>query len=225
MMLGRTLLIESVPYGTVFTTVGQRYIDGGVFYVPMDMEQAIEAFVDDLNSSGEVKLTHKPNELVDELIKRHGLVIINKKKSSMSPTKSGLKLEGSGDDYIYQLNGIDGDFTLDQLKAFIARGVIKQNTGIKILNSGDFSQVSDYIQAFKIPFLTPFFPTATLEPSEEDSQITIVAKNPAYVRQATNTIQDYFDVNPDESVRYLQGLKDKGVVRNFNQIEKASKRA
>ena len=225
MMLGRTL-IESVPYGTVFLTVGQHYIDGGSFYVPMALDKAIEAFIDELNASGQIKLTHKPEELIDELIKRHGLVIVNKKSSAISPS-TGVKLKGPGTDYFYQINGIDGYFTLDQIKAFISRGVIKPNTGIKV-SSSDYADVSDYTPAAKISSLTPLFTTLT-EPDFESAQATIVANNPGYVKSVMGRIQDYFDLDPDQPVLYSQSvgkaIKGDGNTVNINSLEKKPKRA
>jgi hypothetical protein len=222
--------MESVPYGTVFLTSSQQYIEGGSFYVPMDIDKATEAFVDDLNT-GAVAITHKPDVLVDELVKSHGLVIVNKSSSlaRMSPKSDVVKL--SGTDYWYEINGVDGDFTFEQVKSYITRGLVKPQTLIKVLDA-DYKELTDYTPANKISSLQKLFTTATEPPSEiTDTKpaITIVAKSPQSVMRVRSSIESYFDVEPQDMVMYCQNLKQaidgKGVVKPFQNIEKQPKRA
>ena len=233
MMLGRTPLLESVPYGTVFLTATQKqYIDGGSFYVPMTIDKAMGAFIEDLQSSG-VSVTHKPQDLVDELVKAHGLVIVYK-SSSMSqlrPDQNVVKLNGT--ESWYAINGIDGDFTFDDVKSLIGRGPVKSNTEIKVMDA-DYHDLCNYTQAYNISSLRPLFRTlfsmATEPPPEISSPnpaITVVAKSPAFVKAVLGQIQQYFDVEPKDTLLYCQNvaqaLSGKGVVKTFHDFEKQPK--
>ncbi len=231
MMLGRTPLLESVPYGTVFLTATQKqYIDGGSFYVPMDIDKAVGAFIEDLQTSG-VSVTHKPEALVDELIKAHGLVVVHKSSSlsQLRPEKNIVKLNGTN--FWYGINGIDGDFTYDQIKSFISRGALKSDKEIKVMDV-DYHDLCNYTPAYNISSLRPLFATATQPPTEISSSrpaITVVAKSPTYVKAVMGQIQQYFDVEPEDTVLYCQNvtqaLSGKGTVKTFKDIEKQPKRA
>jgi hypothetical protein len=231
MMLGRTPLLESVPYGTVFlTATHKQYIDGGSFYVPMDIDKAMGAFIEDLQSSG-VSVTHKPEALVDELVKAHGLVIVHKSSSlsQLRPGKNVVKLNGTN--FWYAINGIDGDFTYDQIKSRITRGAIKAETEIKVMD-GEYHDLCNYTPAYDISSLRPLFSTATEPPTEISSTrpaITVVAKSPAFVKAVFGQIQQYFDVEPEDTLLYCQtvtqALSGKGAVKTFKDIEKQPKRA
>jgi hypothetical protein len=230
MMLGRTPLLESVPYGTVFLTATQKqYIDGGSFYVPMTIDKAMGAFIEDLQSSG-VSVTHKPEALVDELVKAHGLVIVYK-SSSMSqlrPDQNVVKLNGT--DFWYAINGIDGDFTFDQVESLVSKGTIKATTEIKVMDR-DYRDLCNYTPAYNISSLRPLFINTATEPPPEISSthpaITVVAKSPAFVNDVFGQIQQYFDVEPQDTLLYCQNvaqaLSDKGVVKTFKDIEKHPK--
>ena len=227
MMLGRTPLLESVPYGTVFLTATQKqYIEGGSFYVPMTIDKAMGAFIEDLQSSG-VSVTHNPQDLVDELVKAHGLVIVYK-SSSMSkfgPDQDGVKLNGT--DFWYEINGIDGDFTFDNIKSIISRGIVKSSTEIKVMDA-DYHDLCKYTPAYNISSLRPMFSMAT-EPPEISSphSVMVVAKSPAFVKAVFGQIQQYFDVEPQDTLLYCknvaQALSSKGVVKTFKDIEKQPK--
>ena len=231
MMLGRTPLLESVPYGTVFLTATQKqYIDGGSFYVPMTIDKAMGAFIEDLQSSG-VSVTHKPEALVDELVKAHGLVIVYKSSSlsQLRPDQNVVKLNGTN--FWYDINGIDGDFTFDQVKSLVSRGTIKASTEIKVMD-GDYHDLCNYTPAYNISSLRSLFSTATEPPTEISSPrpaITVVAKSPAFVKAVFGQIEQYFDVEPQDTLLYCQNvaqaLSDKGVVKTFKDIEKQPKRA
>ena len=229
MMLGRTPLLESVPYGTVFLTATQKqYIDGGSFYVPMTIDKAMGAFIEDLQSSG-VSVTHKPKALVDQLVKAHGLVIVYK-SSSMSqlrPDQDVVKLNGT--DFWYAINGIDGDFTFDQVKSLVSQGTIRASTEIKVMDA-DYHDLCNYTPAYNISSLRPLFNTATEPPPEISSTnpaITVVAQSPDFVKAVFGQIQQYFDVEPQDTLLYCQNvaqaLSDKGVVKTFKDIEKQPK--
>lgn len=225
MMLGRTPLLESVPYGTVFLTATQKqYIDGGSFYVPMTIDKAMGAFIEDLQSSG-VSVTHKPEALVDELVKAHGLVIVYK-SSSMSqlrPDQNVVKLNGT--DFWYAINGIDGDFTFDQVKSLVSQGTIRASTEIKVMDA-DYHDLCNYTPAYNISSLRPLFSTAT-PPEISSPAITVVAQSPDFVKAVFGQIQQYFDVEPQDTLLYCQNvaqaLSDEGVVKTFQDIEKQPK--
>lgn len=221
--------MESVPYGTVFLTATQQYIDGGSFYSPMDLERSLESFVDDLSSGSDVRITHSPKELIDQLVKKHGLVIVHKSSSMTKPASKTLKLDGT--DYVYQINGIDGDFDFNQIRSYVTRGVIKFDTGVRVLDA-EYKPLSDYIPASKISSIRPLFSTLVEPPSEiadAKPSVVIVATNPAYVRALKGQIENYFDIQPDDTVLYGQSLDqvagDRGVVKTFKDIEKQPKRA
>lgn len=231
MMLGRTLLLESVPYGTVFLTATQeQYIDGGSFYVPMEIDQAMDAFIEDLQSNS-VSITHKPEALVAELVKAHGLVIVHK-SSSLSQLRPGQKIVRlNGTNFWYGINGTDGDFTYDQIKSFINRGAIKADTEIKVMD-GEYHDLYNYTPAYQISSLRPLFSTATEPPTEISKTrpaITAVAKSPALVKAVFSQIQQYFDVEPEDTLLYCQNitqaLSGKGAIKTFKDIEKQPKRA
>ena len=221
--------MESVPYGTVFLTATQQYIDGGSFYSPTDLERSLEAFVDDLSSGSDVRITHSPKELIDQLVKKHGLVIVHKRPSMIKPASKTLKLDGT--DYVYQINGIDGDFDFNQIRSYVTRGVIKFDTGVRVLDA-EYKPLSDYIPASKISSIRPLFSTLVEPPSEiadAKPSVVIVAANPAYVRALKGQIENYFDIQPEDTVLYGQSLDqvagDRGVVKTFKDIEKQPKRA
>lgn len=221
--------MESVPYGTVFLTAGQHYIDGGSFYSPMDLNRSLEAFVDDLSSGSDVRITHSSKELVDQLVKKHGLVIVHKSSSMTKPASKTLKLDGT--DYVYQINGVDGDFDFNQIRSYVTRGVIKFDTGIRVLDA-EYKQLSDYVPASKISSIRPLFSTLVEPPSEiadAKPSVVIVAANPASVRALKGQIENYFDIQPEDAVLYGQSLDqvagDRGVVKTFKDIEKQPKRA
>ncbi len=236
-MLGRTPLLESVPYGTVFLTATQKqYIDGGSFYVPMTIDKAMGAFIEDLQSSG-VSVTHKPEALVDELVKAHGLVIVYK-SSSMSqlrPDQNIVKLNGTN--FWYAINGIDGDFTFDQVKSLVRKGTIRASTEIKVMDA-DYHDLCNYTPAYNISSLRPSFSNMqfprgadllqnTAETPSTPTAITVVAQSPAFVNEVFGQIQQYFDVEPQDTLLYCQNvaqaLSDKGVVKTFKDIEKQPK--
>ena len=236
-MLGRTPLLESVPYGTVFLTATQKqYIDGGSFYVPMTIDKAMGAFIEDLQSSG-VSVTHKPKDLVDQLVKAHGLVIVYK-SSSMSqlrPDQNVVKLNGT--DFWYAINGIDGDFTFDQVKSLMGRGTIKASTEIKVMDA-DYHDLCNYTPAYNISSLRPSFSNMqfprgadllqnTAQTRPTPPAITVVAQSPDFVKAVFGQIQQYFDVEPQDKLLYCQNvaqaLSDEGVVKTFQDIEKQPK--
>ena len=233
-MLGRTPLLESVPYGTVFLTATQKqYIDGGSFYVPMTIDKAMGAFIEDLQSSG-VSVTHKPEALVDELVKAHGLVIVYK-SSSMSqlrPDQNVVKLNGT--DFWYAINGIDGDFTFDQVKSLVSQGTIRASTEIKVMDA-DYHDLCNYTPAYNISSLRPSFSNPrgadllqnTAQTRPTPPAITVVAQSPDFVKAVFGQIQQYFDVEPQDTLLYCQNvaqaLSDKGVVKTFQDIEKQPK--
>ena len=233
-MLGRTPLLESVPYGTVFLTATQKqYIDGGSFYVPMTIDKAMGAFIEDLQSSG-VSVTHKPKALVDELVKAHGLVIVYK-SSSMSqlrPDQNVVKLNGT--DFWYAINGIDGDFTFDQVKSLVSQGTIRASTEIKVMDA-DYHDLCNYTPAYNISSLRPSFSNPrgadllqnTAQTRPTPPAITVVAQSPDFVKAVFGQIQQYFDVEPQDKLLYCQNvaqaLSDEGVVKTFQDIEKQPK--
>ena len=234
MMLGRTPLLESVPYGTVFLTATQKqYIDGGSFYVPMTIDKAMGAFIEDLQSSG-VSVTHKPKALVDQLVKAHGLVIVYK-SSSMSqlrPDQDVVKLNGT--DFWYAINGIDGDFTFDQVKSLMGRGTIKASTEIKVMDA-DYHDLCNYTPAYNISSLRPSFSNPrgadllqnTAQTRPTPPAITVVAQSPDFVKAVFGQIQQYFDVEPQDKLLYCQNvaqaISDEGEVTTFQDIEKQPK--
>jgi len=226
MMLGRTPLLESVPYGTVFLTATQKqYIDGGSFYVPMTIDKAMGAFIEDLQSSG-VSVTHKPEALVDELVKAHGLVIVYK-SSSMSqlrPDQNIVKLNGTN--FWYAINGIDGDFTFDQVESLMGRGIVKASTEIKVMDA-DYHDLCNYTPAYNISSLRPLFINTATPPEISSPAITVVAQSPAFVNEVFGQIRQYFDVEPQDTLLYCQNvaqaLSDKGAVKTFKDIEKQPK--
>ena len=233
-MLGRTPLLESVPYGTVFLTATQKqYIDGGSFYVPMTIDKAMGAFIEDLQSSG-VSVTHKPKALVDQLVKAHGLVIVYK-SSSMSqlrPDQDVVKLNGT--DFWYAINGIDGDFTFDQVKSLMGRGTIKASTEIKVMDA-DYHDLCNYTPAYNISSLRPSFSNPrgadllqnTAQTRPTPPAITVVAQSPDFVKAVFGQIQQYFDVEPQDKLLYCQNvaqaISDEGEVTTFQDIEKQPK--
>jgi len=225
-MLGRTPLLESVPYGTVFLTATQKqYIDGGSFYVPMTIDKAMGAFIEDLQSSG-VSVTHKPEALVDELVKAHGLVIVYK-SSSMSqlrPDQNIVKLNGTN--FWYAINGIDGDFTFDQVESLMGRGIVKASTEIKVMDA-DYHDLCNYTPAYNISSLRPLFINTATPPEISSPAITVVAQSPAFVNEVFGQIRQYFDVEPQDTLLYCQNvaqaLSDKGAVKTFKDIEKQPK--
>ena len=195
----------------------------------MDLNRSLEAFVDDLSSGSDVRITHSPKELVDQLVKKHGLVIVHKSSSMTKPASKTLKLDGT--DYVYQINGVDGDFDFNQIRSYVTRGVIKFDTGIRVLDA-EYKPLSDYIPASKISSIRPLFSTLVEPPSEiadAKPSVVIVAANPASVRALKGQIENYFDIQPEDTVLYGQSLDqvagDRGVVKTFKDIEKQPKRA
>ena len=227
-------MLESVPYGTVFLTATQKqYIDGGSFYVPMTIDKAMGAFIEDLQSSG-VSVTHKPKALVDQLVKAHGLVIVYK-SSSMSqlrPDQNVVKLNGT--DFWYAINGIDGDFTFDQVKSLVSQGTIRASTEIKVMDA-DYHDLCNYTPAYNISSLRPSFSNPrgadllqnTAQTRPTPPAITVVAQSPDFVKAVFGQIQQYFDVEPQDKLLYCQNvaqaLSDEGVVKTFQDIEKQPK--
>ena len=227
-------MLESVPYGTVFLTATQKqYIDGGSFYVPMTIDKAMGAFIEDLQSSG-VSVTHKPKALVDQLVKAHGLVIVYK-SSSMSqlrPDQDVVKLNGT--DFWYAINGIDGDFTFDQVKSLMGRGTIKASTEIKVMDA-DYHDLCNYTPAYNISSLRPSFSNPrgadllqnTAQTRPTPPAITVVAQSPDFVKAVFGQIQQYFDVEPQDKLLYCQNvaqaISDEGEVTTFQDIEKQPK--
>ena len=227
-------MLESVPYGTVFLTATQKqYIDGGSFYVPMTIDKAMGAFIEDLQSSG-VSVTHKPKALVDQLVKAHGLVIVYK-SSSMSqlrPDQNVVKLNGT--DFWYAINGIDGDFTFDQVKSLVSQGTIRASTEIKVMDA-DYHDLCNYTPAYNISSLRPSFSNPrgadllqnTAQTRPTPPAITVVAQSPDFVKAVFGQIQQYFDVEPQDTLLYCQNvaqaLSDEGVVKTFQDIEKQPK--
>jgi hypothetical protein len=57
----------------------------------------------------------------------------------------------------------------------------------------------------------------------------VVAKSPAFVKAVFGQIQQYFDVEPEDTLLYCQtvtqALSGKGAVKTFKDIEKQPKRA
>lgn len=195
----------------------------------MDLDRSLEAFVDDLSSGSDVRITHSPKDLVDQLVKKHGLVIVHKSSSMTKPASKTLKLDGT--DYVYQINGVDGDFDFNQIRSYVTRGVIKFDTGIRVLDA-EYKPLSDYIPASKISSIRPLFSTLVEPPSEiadAKPSVVIVAANPASVRALKGQIENYFDIQPEDTVLYGQSLDqvagERGVVKTFKDIEKQPKRA
>jgi hypothetical protein len=162
-------------------------------------------------------------------VKKHGLVIVHKSSSMTKPASKTLKLDGT--DYVYQINGVDGDFDFNQIRSYVTRGVIKFDTGIRVLDA-EYKPLSDYIPASKISSIRPLFSTLVEPPSEiadAKPSVVIVAANPASVRALKGQIENYFDIQPEDTVLYGQSLDqvagDRGVVKTFKDIEKQPKRA
>jgi hypothetical protein len=69
----------------------------------------------------------------------------------------------------------------------------------------------------------------TAETPPTPTAITVVAQSPAFVNEVFGQIQQYFDVEPQDTLLYCQNvaqaLSDKGVVKTFKDIEKQPKRA
>jgi hypothetical protein len=57
----------------------------------------------------------------------------------------------------------------------------------------------------------------------------VVAKSPTFVKAIFGQIQQYFDVEPEDTLLYCQtvtqALSDKGTTKTFKDIEKQPKRA
>ena len=191
------------------------------------------AFIEDLQSSG-VSVTHKPKDLVDQLVKAHGLVIVYK-SSSMSqlrPDQDVVKLNGT--DFWYAINGIDGDFTFDQVKSLVSQGTIRASTEIKVMDA-DYHDLCNYTPAYNISSLRPSFSNPrgadllqnTAQTRPTPPAITVVAQSPDFVKAVFGQIQQYFDVEPQDTLLYCQNvaqaLSDKGVVKTFQDIEKQPK--
>jgi hypothetical protein len=202
----------------------------------MTIDKAMGAFIEDLQSSG-VSVTHKPEALVDELVKAHGLVIVYK-SSSMSqlrPDQNIVKLNGTN--FWYAINGIDGDFTFDQVKSLVDKGTIRASTEIKVMDA-DYHDLCNYTPAYNISSLRPSFRNMqfprgadllqnTATTPSTPTAITVVAKSPAFVNEVFGQIQQYFDVEPQDTLLYCQNvaqaLSDEGVVKTFKDIEKQPK--
>lgn len=226
MLSDRTATImESVPHGTLFIdTSGKGYVPDGTFYVASDLTEALDHFIRELAIHANTQLTLKPLALVQELVNKHGLVIIY--VGSRRITRP-IKRFGKGN-YAYEVEGYpDKVWTLDHIRGMITHGIVKSATRVRVFDMDKDDFVNNFTPARNISMLSPLFSLATPELSSIKPNVTLVAKNQITAVQAMATIDDYFDIRPDEDVVFtnqcLDAQQGKGKVFKFSELDVKAK--
>jgi len=199
MLSDRTATImESVPRGTLFIdTSGKGYVPDGTFYVASELAEALDHFIRELAIHANVQLTLKPAALVQELVNKHGLVIVYVGGKRFTRP---VKRFGNGN-YAYEVEGYPDKVWLpDHIRGMITHGVVKSGTRVRVFDLDKDDFVNNFTPARNISMLSSMFSLATPELSSAKPNVIIVAKNQVTAAQAVTTLDDYFDIRPDEDV-------------------------
>jgi hypothetical protein len=144
-----------------------------------------------------VQLTLKPAALVQELVNKHGLVIVYVGGKRFTRP---VKRFGNGN-YAYEVEGYPDKVWLpDHIRGMITHGVVKSGTRVRVFDLDKDDFVNNFTPARNISMLSSMFSLATPELSSAKPNVIIVAKNQVTAAQAVTTLDDYFDIRPDEDV-------------------------
>ena len=203
-MTDRTFLLEAVPYGTAFfDTMNKGYMGTKPVFFPFTLDKAAKYFIVSLVTRQTPKLEGDPIELVQELVKHHGLVVMLKAADSVRTTMQKLPKK-PGIEFEFVLDNMpDGFFTLNNMKALVARGNVQPTTKVRVDVEGH--TVLDFTEAQFIDVLRPFFSLASLGTR---SSVTVVAKDPKSVLKAAESLAILFDVYEEDSVFLCASLED-----------------
>ncbi len=210
--MARTWCIESVPTGTIFIDAAQtKFIVNGVYYTSSDLDDAAADFIEELviNAVERGDPRHKdcndPIEMVQWMIDNHGLVVIH--SLGKGPASSEYVHIPPGP-VSFVINGVDGLFTLENVRSYVLRNQVKPDTLIRVESpKGDI--IVDYVAAKNIPIIRRLFPKSILKSmDDQEARFIAIAKDPKFLASCAAAAKDYLGVEVTDLVLYCRKYTD-----------------
>ena len=201
-MIERTLVLESVPRGTLFVLPGQPgvYID-----LPMN-EEAASLFLQELSKERGGRFNDQSAIMVvQSLVKSHGLVVAHKEdRENVHSDQVDLDPES----HRFRL-ATGGLLDLENVKAYIENGRIKPDTGLTIVNHS--GHMVGPVKAKDISCVRELFHNFEDEPVVPS--YTIVASSMSAIASCLKQIVDQFGLKDTDSVALTRKYGDDSTER------------